>query len=171
MLLPPLPTTCHLPFSPLSQRTQQQLPRDPAPQAPATKIPYYLRLLSYMLLDWAQILKGSGFLARVPSAGMSCWGRPGSGWTGAGGAAVSVERACVAWSGEESEGALRWLDTLCWELPWLSFLSNCCCASGYLFEWRIKCVGGWIEWVRGSMRVWVDVNEWAREKKMERDKT
>ena len=88
-------------------------PRDPAPQAPATKIPYYLRLLSYMLLDWAQILKGSGFLARVPSTATSCWGRPGSGWTGAGGAAVSVDRACEAWRGEESEGALRWLETLC----------------------------------------------------------
>lgn len=32
-----------------------------------------------MLLDWAQILKGSGFLWIVPSAGESCVGRLGRG--------------------------------------------------------------------------------------------
>ena len=59
----------------------------------------YLRLLSYMLLDWAQILKGSGFFWMVPSAGGSWGGRPGSGWAWGGGgaaAAVSVARACEA---------------------------------------------------------------------------
>src|SRR4029434_9496573 len=45
----------------------------------------YLRLLSYMLLDWAQILKGSGFFWMVPSAGGSWGGRPGSGWAWGGG--------------------------------------------------------------------------------------
>lgn len=91
----------------------------PASQEPTTKIPYYLRLLSYMLLDWAQILNGSGFLASVPSVAGSWGGRPGSGWAGGGGAAVSVDGAWEEWRGE-SEGTLRWL-------PWLSFLSSGCC--------------------------------------------
>lgn len=94
-------------------------PIAPAPKVPTTKIPYYLRLLSYMLLDWAQILNGSGFLASTPSVAGSWGGRPGSGWAGGGGAVVSVDGACDEWRGE-SEGTLRWL-------PWLSFLSSGCC--------------------------------------------
>ena len=69
-----------------------------------------------MLLDWAQILKGSGFLWMVPSAGESWGGRPGRGWEGAGGAALSLRGgARDGWTGE-SVWALRWLETLCWEL-------------------------------------------------------
>lgn len=81
-----------------------------------------------MLLDCAQILKGSGFFARVrvPSAG-SWGGRPGRGWVGAAGvgATASLGMTEGGWLGE-SVWVLRWLHTLCWELLWLSFLSNWC---------------------------------------------
>ena len=46
-----------------------------------------------MTLDLAQILKGSGFLWEGSSAGLSCAGRPGSGWDGAGGAELSLSGA------------------------------------------------------------------------------
>lgn len=119
----------------------------PAPQAPTTKIPYYLRLLSYMLLDWAQILNGSGFLASVPSVAGSWGGRPGSGWTGGGGGAVSVDGACEEWRGE-SEGKLRWL-------PWLSFLSSGCCGhSDESMRVEIKCV--WLGWELENRERWIN---------------
>lgn len=110
-------------------------PSDSFPKVPSTKIPYYLRLLSYMLLDWAQILNGSGFFWRVPSIGGS-WGRLGRGWDGGGGAADSLSMAWEAWRGE-SVWTLRWLETLCWELPWLSLRSNCCCEEREIKKrWR-----------------------------------
>ncbi len=138
--------------------------------APATGTPYYLRLLSYMLLDWAQILKGSGFFWRVPSTGGSC-GRLGRGWEGGGGAADSLSRAWEAWRGE-SVWMLRWLDTLCWELPWLSLRSNCCCGGEKKREnmnrkkkhhnlqsaFKTDC-RNWIMWSRqGKKR---NMNEWV----------
>lgn len=88
--------------------------------------------LSYMLLDCAQILKGSGFFWRVPLVGGSNGGKLGRGWVGGGGtgggaASVSVGTGGTAGTARagESVWVLRWLHTLCWELPWLSFLSNC----------------------------------------------
>lgn len=99
------------------------------PLLPLTR--YSLRL-SYMLLDWAQILKGSGFFWRVPLVGGSNGGRLGRGWVGGGGTgggAASVSAGTGGTAGTaragESVWVLRWLHTLCWELPWLSFLSNC----------------------------------------------
>lgn len=68
---------CAVPF-----KHTEGLQRATSPMQPSSnrhqKI-IYLRLLSYMLLDWAQILKGSGFLWMVPSAGESWGGRPGRG--------------------------------------------------------------------------------------------
>ena len=111
----------------------------------------YLRLLSYMLLDWAQILKGSGFLWMVPSAGESWGGRLGRGWEGGGGAALSLRGGARDGCTGESVWMLRWLETLCWELFWLSFLDNCCwrsrsisfdnlksAASVHLCKWRMR---------------------------------
>lgn len=103
-----------------------------------------------MLLDCAQILKGSGFFwrVRVPSAG-SWGGRPGRGWVGAAGvgATASLGMAEGGWPGE-SVWALRWLHTLCWELLWLSFLSNWCWEEKKQSE-RCVCVcakgWGWIQ--------------------------
>ena len=69
-----------------------------------------------MLLDWAQILKGSGFLWMVPSAGMSWVGSPGRAWEGAGGTLSLWGAAREGWTGESVWLVLRWLDTLCWEL-------------------------------------------------------
>lgn len=92
----------------------------------------YLRLLSYMLLDWAQILKGSGFLWMVPSPWESWAGNPGKGCDGGGGALLSLSGAARDWCTGESVWALRWLETLCCELFWLSFLDNCC--------WRSKSI-------------------------------
>ena len=75
----------------------------------------YSRRLSYMLLDWAQILKGSGFFCPVLSV-----------WSGAGASAGGYSgSACVLWLGD-AVWRLRWLETLCWELFWLSFLSRGC---------------------------------------------
>lgn len=111
----------------------------------------YLRLLSYMLLDWAQILKGSGFLWMVPSAGESWGGRLGRGWEGGGGAALSLRGGARDGCTGESVWMLRWLETLCWELFWLSFLDNCCWRSrsisfdnlksavaAHLWKWRMS---------------------------------
>lgn len=77
---------------------------------------FYLRLLSYMLLDWAQILKGSGFLWAVPSSAASRGGSPGRGCDGTGGAAFSLSPAAEDECEGESAWALRWLETLSWEL-------------------------------------------------------
>lgn len=75
----------------------------------------YSRRFSYMLLDWAQILKGSGFFCPELSV-----------WSGAGASAGgSSGSTCVLWLGE-AVCRLRWLATLCWELFWLSFLSSGC---------------------------------------------
>lgn len=75
----------------------------------------YSRRFSYMLLDWAQILKGSGFFCPELSA---C--------SGAGASAVGYSGStCVLWLGD-AVCRLRWLETLCCELFWLSFLSNGC---------------------------------------------
>lgn len=61
----------------------------------------------------------------VPST--ESWdGRLGSGWEGAGGAALSLSGAARGACTGESAWRLRWLETLCWELLWLSFLDNCC---------------------------------------------
>lgn len=111
----------------------------------------YLRLLSYMLLDWAQILKGSGFLWMVPSAGESWGGRLGRGWEGGGGAALSLWGGARDGCTGESVWMLLWLETLCWELLWLSFLDNCCWRSrsirfhnwksavtAHLWKWRLN---------------------------------
>lgn len=111
----------------------------------------YLRLLSYMLLDWAQILKGSGFLWMVPSAGESWGGRLGRGWEGGGGATLSLRGGAREGCTGESVWMLRWLETLCWELFWLSFLDNCCWRSRsisldnwksavtvHLWKWRLN---------------------------------
>lgn len=76
---------------------------------------YYSRRFSYMLLDWAQILKGSGFFCPELSV-----------WSGAGASAGGYSGGtCVLWLGE-AVCRLRWLETLCWELFWLSFLSSGC---------------------------------------------
>ena len=75
----------------------------------------YLRRFSYMLLDWAQILKGSGFFCPE----LSVWSEAGA---SAGGYSGST---CAPWLGE-AVCRLRWLATLCWELFWLSFLSSGC---------------------------------------------
>lgn len=103
----------------------------------------YLRLLSYMLLDWAQILKGSGFLWMVPSAGESWGGRLGRGWEGGGGAALSLRGGARDGCTGESVWMLRWLETLCWELFWLSFLDNCCWRSRSISfnNLKVSCVG------------------------------
>ena len=89
-----------------------------------------------MLLDWAQILKGSGFFCSVPSGGGSWGGRLGKGWVGGGGTAGDEATASGGSTGTqgtqgtarsgESVWTLRWLHTLCCELPWLSFRSSCC---------------------------------------------
>lgn len=69
-----------------------------------------------MLLDWAQILKGSGFFCPELSV-----------WSGAGASAGGYSGStCVPWLGD-AVCRLRWLETLCWELFWLSFLSSGCC--------------------------------------------
>lgn len=84
----------------------------------------YSRRFSYMLLDWAQILKGSGFFCPELSV-----------WSGAGASAGEYSGStCVPWLGD-AVCRLRWLETLCWELFWLSFLSSGC--------WK---------WVRGARR-------------------
>lgn len=106
--------TPHRPMQPSSNRHQKFI---------------YLRLLSYMLLDWAQILKGSGFLWVVPSPWESWEGRPGKGCEGAGGVLLSLRGAAREECTGESVWVLRWLETLCWELLWLSFLDNCCRGS------------------------------------------
>lgn len=111
------------------KNTPRVFPRANIPMQPSSnrhRIIIYLRLLSYMLLDWAQILKGSGFLWMVPSAGESWGGRPGRGWEGGGGATLSLRGGARDGCTGESVWALRWLETLCWELFWLSFLDNCC---------------------------------------------
>lgn len=94
----------------------------------------YLRLLSYMLLDWAQILKGSGFLWMVPSPVESWAGRLGKGWEGGGGAMLSLRGGARDGCPGESVWTLRWLETLCCELFWLSFLDNCCWRSTVSFH-------------------------------------
>lgn len=111
----------------------------------------YLRLLSYMLLDWAQILKGSGFLWMVPSAGESWAGRLGRGWEGGGGATLSLRGGARDGCKGESVWMLLWLETLCWELFWLSFRDNCCwrstsmtfhdwksAATAHLWKWKLN---------------------------------
>jgi len=94
-----------------------------------------------MLLDWAQILKGSGFLWMVPSAAGESWGgRPGSGWEGAGGGGAALSLRGGARDGCKGESAwlLRWLETLCWELFWLSFLDSCCLGGKQSYaRWRV----------------------------------
>lgn len=75
----------------------------------------YSRRFSYMLLDWAQILKGSGFFCPE----LSVWSGVGASVGGYSGS------TCVLWLGE-AVCRLRWLETLCWELFWLSFLSSGC---------------------------------------------
>lgn len=75
----------------------------------------YSRRFSYMLLDWAQILKGSGFFCPELSV-----------WSGVGASAGGYSGStCVLWPGE-AVCRLRWQETLCWELFWLSFLSSGC---------------------------------------------
>lgn len=44
------------------------------------------------------------------------------------GATASLGMTEGGWLGE-SVWMLRWLHTLCWELFWLSFLSNWCCVD------------------------------------------
>ena len=65
-------------------------------------------------------------------------GRPGRGWVGAAGVGptASLGMAEGGWLGE-SVWVLRWLHTLCWELLWLSFLSNWCWVDR---KQRVRCV-------------------------------
>lgn len=127
----------------------------------------YLRLLSYMLLDWAQILKGSGFLWIVPSAGESWGGRPGRGWEGGGGAMLSLRGGARDGCTGESVWALLWLETLCWELFWLSFLDNCCRRSRSISfnNWKSAVsVHLWTQsWQRGQK---LHNQQWGRQGEM-----
>jgi len=133
--------------SPLSQHPMQ-------PSSNRHQKFIYLRLLSYMLLDWAQILKGSGFLWMVPSAWESWDGRPSNGCEGGGGAVLSLRGGARDGCRGESVWALRWLETLCWELFWLSFLDNCC--------WRSRSIPfdflrwGWKEYDSLIVRCWTE---------------
>lgn len=109
-------------------------------------IKIYSHRLSYILLDCAQILKGSGFFwrVRVPSVG-SWGGKTGRGWVGAAevGTTASLGMLEGGWLGE-SVWVLRWLHTLCWELFWLSFLSNWCWVDKTEADVRVcgyKCKG------------------------------
>lgn len=119
-----------------------------------------------MLLDCAQILKGSGFFwrVRVPSAG-SWGGSPGRGWVGAAGvgATASLGMAEGGWLGE-SVWVLRWLHTLCWELLWLSFLSNWCWVDRKQREVYVRVKHG------GGYKQEMKVEGRQRRKKSESDK-
>lgn len=125
-----------------------------------------------MLLDCAQILKGSGFFwrVRVPSAG-SWGGRPGRGWVGAAGvgARASLGMTEGGWLGE-SVWVLRWLHTLCWELLWLSFLSKWCWVDRKQRCMCISCRGGYkyeSRWQREEIKV--GVSQWWGRDVGERD--
>ncbi len=110
----PLPTN-------IKERPSDPLPMHPPPEPHITYA--YFHTCSWTGPDF----KGIWFLLESSVYWRVLW-QAWQGLGGGGGAADSLSRAWEAWRGE-SVWMLRWLDTLCWELPWLSLRSNCCCGG------------------------------------------